>query len=192
MFVPATWLQDAPASLRKVIAVASAVGASPEASELKVVDAGAAISPDAPWLAFGVAPSGVDVAGLKDGHLLIGGKPQPLLDVSGLDRAAVVQVGTSGGQLGVLYSDLGAQAPSFGAPFRLLRGDLAVLDGSDAVREFDRQDPYGGRVAQDGNPQSKWERHMVWLLLLVGVIVFALLAARVTQVRRRKSANTGH
>ena len=92
----------------------------------------------------------------------------------------------------MLYSDLGAQAPSFGAPFRLLRGDLAVLDGSDAVREFDRQDPYGSRVAQDGNPQSKWERHMVWLLLLVGVIVFALLAARVTQVRRRKSANTGH
>ncbi len=33
---------------------------------------------------------------------------------------------------------------------------------------------------------------MVWLLLLVGVIVFALLAARVTQARRRKSANTGH
>ena len=47
-------------------------------------------------------------------------------------------------------------------------------------------------VGHDGNPQSKWERHMVWLLLLVGVIVFALLAARVTQVRRRKSANTGH
>ena len=92
-----------------------------------MVDAGAAVSPGAPWLAFGVAPSGVDVAGLKDGHLLIGGKPQPLLDVSGLDRAAVVQVGTAGGQLGVLYSDLGAQAPSFGAPFRLLRGDLAVL-----------------------------------------------------------------
>jgi hypothetical protein len=77
------------------------VGASPEASELKVVEAGAAVSPGAPWLAFGVAPSGVDVAGLKDGHLLIGGKPQPLLDVSGLDRAAVVQVGSSGGQLGV-------------------------------------------------------------------------------------------
>lgn len=192
VFVPGAWLQDAPASLGKVIAVASAVGASPEASELKVVDAGAAVSPGAPWLAFGVAPAGVDVAGLKDGHLLIGGTSQPLLDVSGLDRAAVVQVGSSGGQLGVLYSDLGAQAPSFGAPFRLLRGDLAVLDGSDAVREFDRQDPYGTRIAQDGNPQSKWERHMVWLLLLVGVIVFALLAARVTQVRRRKSANTGH
>ncbi|MDV9041809.1 hypothetical protein [Stenotrophomonas sp. RAC2] len=192
VFVPSTWLQNAPASLGKVIAVASAVGASPEASELKVVDAGAAVSPGAPWLAFGVAPSGLDVAGLKDGHLLIGGTPQPLLDVSGLDHAAVVQVGTSGGQLGVLYSDLGTQAPVFGPPFRLLRGDLAVLDGTGIVRDFDRQDPYGSRVAQGGNPQSKWERHMVWLLLLVGVIVFALLAARVTQVRRRKSANAGH
>ena len=190
--MPGAWLQDAPASLGKVIAVASAVGASPEVSELKVVDAGAAVSPGAPWLAFGVAPAGVDVAGLKDGHLRVGGTSQPLLDVSGLDHAAVVQVGSSGGQLGVLYSDLGAQAPSFSAPFRLLRGDLAVLDGTDVVREFDRQDPYGTRLAHDGNPQSKWERHMVWLLLLVGVIVFALLAARVTQVRRRKSANAGH
>ncbi|MBN7830377.1 hypothetical protein J5H37_10520 [Stenotrophomonas maltophilia] len=192
VFVPGAWLQDAAASLGKVIAVASAVGASPEASELKVVDAGAAVSPGAPWLAFGVAPAGVDVAGQKDGHLRVGGTSQPLLDVSGLDHAAVVQVGSSGGQLGVLYSDLGAQAPSFSAPFRLLRGDLAVLDGTDVVREFDRQDPYGTRLAHDGNPQSKWERHMVWLLLLVGVIVFALLAARVTQVRRRKSANAGH
>ena len=69
VFVPGAWLQDAPASLGKVIAVASAVGASPEASELKVVDAGAAVSPGAPWLAFAVAPAGVDVAGLKDGHL---------------------------------------------------------------------------------------------------------------------------
>ena len=34
---------------------------------------------------------------------------------------------------------------------------------------------------------------MVWLLLAVGVVVFSLLAARITQVRRRrKSASSGH
>jgi hypothetical protein len=33
----------------------------------------------------------------------------------------------------------------------------------------------------------------VWLLVLVGLVVFALLAARVTQVRRRRtSASNGH
>lgn len=193
VFVPATWLQDAPTSLAKVIAIASAVGASPEAASLKVVDAGATISPTRPYLAFALAPSGVSLAGLKDGQLVIAGKPQPLLDLSGLEHAAAVQVASAGGQAGVLYSDLGTRGPTLGTPFRLLRGDLAVIDGSNVVRDFDSQDPYGSRIAQEGNPQSKWEQHMVWLLLLVGIVVFALAAARITQIRRRrKSASTGH
>lgn len=193
VFVPATWLQDAPTSLAKVIAIASAVGASAQAAELKVVDAGAAISPAKPYLAFDLAPSGVTLAGLKEGHLVIAGKPQALLDLTGLEHAAAVQVASAGGQTGVLYSDLGTQGPTLGTPFRLLRGDLAVIDGSDVVRDFDSQDPYGSRIAEEGNPQSKWEQHMVWLLLLVGIVVFALAAARITQIRRRrKSASTGH
>jgi len=193
VFVPATWLQDAPASLAKVIAIASAVGVSAQAAELKVVDAGTAITPGHPYLAFALAPSGVDPAGLKDGRLVVGGGKQPLLDLAGLDRAAAVQVVDAGGHTGVIYNDLGAQGPLLDQPFRLLRGDLAVLDGSGVVSDFDSKDPYGARVADAGNPQPWWQQHMVWLLVLVGLVVFALLAARVTQIRRRrKSGNTGH
>lgn len=193
VFVPATWLQDAPASLAKVIAIASAVGVSAQAAELKVVEAGTAITPGHPYLAFALAPSGVDPAGLKDGRLVVGGGKQPLLDLAGLDRAAAVQVVDAGGHTGVIYNDLGAQGPLLDQPFRLLRGDLAVLDGSGVVTDFDSKDPYGARVADAGNPQPWWQQHMVWLLVLVGLVVFALLAARVTQIRRRrKSGNTGH
>lgn len=193
VFVPTTWLQDAPASLAKVIAIASAVGVSAQAAELKVVDAGTAITPDHPYLAFALAPSGVDPAGLKDGRLVVGGGKQPLLDLAGLDRAAAVQVVDAGGHTGVIYNDLGAQGPLLEQPFRLLRGDLAVLDGSGVVTDFDSRDPYGARVADAGNPQPWWQQHMVWLLVLVGLVVFALLAARVTQIRRRrKSGNAGH
>lgn len=193
VFVPATWLQDAPASLAKVIAVASAVGVAPQAAELKVVAAGTAISPARPYLAFALAPSGVDPAGLKDGRLVVGGGKQPLLDVAGLDRAAAVQVVDAGGHTGVLYNDLGAQGPLLDQPFRLLRGDLAVLDGSGVVSDFDSHDPYGARLAQTGNPQPWWQQHMVWLLVLVGLVVFALLAARVAQIRRRRASGTsGH
>jgi hypothetical protein len=193
VFVPATWLQDAPASLAKVIAIASAVGVSAQAAELKVVDVGTAITPGHPYLAFALAPSGVDPAGLKDGRLVVGGGKQPLLDLAGLDRAAAVQVVDAGGHTGVIYNDLGAQGPLLDQPFRLLRGDLAVLDGSGVVTDFDSKDPYGARVADAGNPQPWWQQHMVWLLVLVGLVVFALLAARVTQIRRRrKSGNTGH
>jgi len=193
VFVPGTWLQDAPASLAKVIAVASAVGASPEAARLQVVDAGKAVAPGNPFLAFALAPSGVTPAALKDGRLVVAGKPQPLLDVSGLDRAAAVQVVDAGGHVGVLYNDLGAHAPTLDEPFRLVRGDLAVLDGRGVVTDFDSRDPYGARVAAEGNPQPWWRQHMVWLLLLVGVVVFMLLAARVAQVRRRRAtAAQGH
>lgn len=193
VFVPTTWLQDAPASLAKVIAIASAVGVSAQAAELKVVDAGTAITPGHPYLAFALAPSGVDPAGLKDGRLVVGGGKQPLLDLAGLDRAAAVQVVDAGGHTGVIYNDLGAQGPLLEQPFRLLRGDLAVLDGSGVVTDFDSRDPYGARVADAGNPQPWWQQHMVWLLVLVGLVVFALLAARVTQIRRRrKSGNAGH
>jgi hypothetical protein len=193
VFVPGTWLQDAPASLAKVIAVASAVGASPEAARLQVVDAGKAVAPGNPFLAFALAPSGVTPAALKDGRLVVAGKPQPLLDVSGLDRAAAVQVVDAGGHVGVLYNDLGAHAPALDEPFRLVRGDLAVLDGRGVVTDFDSRDPYGARVAAEGNPQPWWRQHMVWLLLLVGVVVFMLLAARVAQVRRRRAtAAQGH
>lgn len=193
VFVPAPWLQDAPASLAKVIAIASAVGVSPQAAELKVVAAGSVISPGHPYLAFALAPSGITAAGLKDGRLVVDGGGKPLLDLAGLDHAAAVQVVGGGGPTGVLYNDLGQQGPSLEAPFRLLRGDLAVLDGSGVVSDFDSKDPYGARVAETGNPQPWWRQHMVWLLLLVGLVVFALLAARVTQIRRRRtSGNSGH
>lgn len=193
VFVPGSWLQDAPASLSKVIAIASATGVSPGAARLQVGEDGKAIKPANPYLAFALAPSGVTPAVVEKDRLVVAGKSQPLLDVGGLDHAAVVQVVSAGGHVGVLYNDLGANAPSLAEPFRLLRGDLAVLDGSGQVRDFDSRDPYGARVAEDGNPQPWWSQHMVWLLLLVGVVVFMLLAARVAQVRRRRaSANPGH
>lgn len=193
VYVPASWLQDAPASLDTVIAIASAVGAAPASAQLKVVQGTAAISPAQPFLAFALAPSGVRPAVVRDGHLQVAGSPQPLLDVSGLDRAALVQVVDAGGQLGVLYSTLGAHAPSLQQPLRLLSGDLAVLDGSGQVNAIDSTDPYGARRAAQDNPQPALQQHMVWLLVLVGLVLFALLAARITQVRRRRAAaNRGH
>ena len=68
-----------------------------------------------------------------------------------------------------------------------------MLDGSGVGSDFDSKDPYGARVADAGNPQPVWQQHMVWLLVLVGLVVFALLAARVAQIRRRrKSGSSGH
>ncbi|UYB51664.1 cellulose biosynthesis cyclic di-GMP-binding regulatory protein BcsB [Xanthomonas sp. AM6] len=195
VFVPSSWLQDAPATLAKVIHLASATGASPMAATLKLGDPKTAIAPNGAYLSFMLAPQGLEQTGaLRGGKLVVSGPGnQVLLDVAGLDRAALVEVVGSGARTGVIYRELGAQGPQLDAPFRLIRGNLALLDARGVVQDFDGQDPTGAQLAEQADPQPVWQQHMVWLLVLVGVIVFMLLAARVTQVRRRrKSAQSGH
>lgn len=188
VFVSTAWLKDGPAALGKVMAVASAVGVSPEQSDLQLVESGAAITPKKPYLAFALSPKGVTQAVAAQGHLQVMGRKVSLLDIKGLERSAAVQVVQAGGQIGVIYSDLGLQNFSLEEPFRLLHGDLAVLNGSGVVKEFNGEDPYGARIAEEGNPEPWWHQHMFWILLLVVVIAFMLLAARVAHVRRRRQA----
>lgn len=193
VFIPRTWLGDAPAALGKVIAVASAVGVAPEHARLQLVAAGTAIRPEQPYLAFGVAPAGANLAAAQGGRLVVSAHAAPVLDLRGIEHAAAVQVIDAGGQLGVVYNDLGARAPRLDAPFQLLRGDVALLGDGGSISQFDSTDPHGATLATEGNPQPWWQQHMVWLLLIVGLVVFALLAARVAQVRRRRqSARQAH
>ncbi|MBN6150050.1 hypothetical protein JR065_06835 [Xanthomonas sp. AmX2] len=195
VFVPSSWLQDAPASLAKVIHIASAAGASPMKAVLKVGEAKTAIAPTGAYLSFALAPKGLEQSGaVRDGKLVVSGPgDQVLLDLAGLDRAALVEVVGSGASTGVIYRELGAQGPQIDEPFRLIRGNLALLDARGVVQDFDGQDPSGAQLAEQADPQPVWQQHMVWLLVLVAVIVLMLLAARVTQVRRRrKSAQNGH
>ncbi|MGV1106819.1 hypothetical protein [Xanthomonas translucens] len=190
VFVPSSWLQDAPASLTKVIHLAGATGASPMQAVLKVGAANTAIAPTGPYLSFVLAPQGLAQSGaVRDGKLVVSGPGnQVLLDLAGLDRAALVEVVGSGASTGVIYRELGTQGPQIAEPFRLIRGNLALLDANGVVQDFDGQDPTGARMAEQSNPQPLWQQHMVVLVVLVGVIVFMLLAARVVQIRRRRRA----
>ncbi|QDI04623.1 hypothetical protein E4A48_13825 [Xanthomonas cerealis pv. cerealis] len=190
VFVPSSWLQDAPTSLTKVIHLAGATGASPMQASLKLGDAKTAIAPTGPYLSFLLAPQGLArSAAVRDGKLVVSGPgKQVLLDLAGLDRAALVEVVGSGASTGVIYRELGTQGPQIAEPFRLIRGNLALLDASGVVQDFDGQDPTGARMAEHSNPQSLWQQHMVWLVVLVAVIAFMLLAARVVQIRRRRRA----
>ncbi|MEE7560833.1 hypothetical protein HH299_14835, partial [Xanthomonas sp. Kuri4-2] len=150
VFVPASWLQDAPRSLAKVIHVASATGASPMKAVLKVGRDGAALTPTGPFLSFGAIPQGyAQGSAVRDGHLVIAGTGnRVLLDLAGLDRAAVVEVIGQSGQNGVIYRELDARGPTIAEPFRLIRGSVALLDARGVVQDFDSQDPTGARLAE--------------------------------------------
>jgi len=192
--VPEAWLQNAPTTLQTVIRVSNAVGASVERATLDVAKGKTVPAPGQPYLAFNVQPEGIQSAAVAEGGQLriSGSKDETLLDLAGLDNAALVEVAGGSGKQGVIYRELGNRIPSIAEPFRLMRGSVAVLDGSGLVQDFDRNDPEGLRVAVDGNPQPAWQRHMVWLLLLVGVVVFLLLAARVAQIRHRRKLENTH
>ena len=179
--LPQAWLDDAPASLSKVIRVANAVGASPLRAELVVDDTAGSGA----FLSFAAA-----VEPGKDGRLVLAADGRTVLDLGGLRDAAVVEVVEQGGQAGVSYREFGA--PRLESPFRLVRGSVALLDGRGLVQDYDAQDPSGARLAEEGNPEPAWQKHMVWLLVLVGAVAFLLLIARVAQVRRRRAASKGH
>lgn len=194
VLVPEAWLQNAPTTLQTVIRISNSVGAAVERATLEVVKGKSLPSQDQSYLAFNLQPEGVKSAAVVDGgHLRISGKQDDtVLDLAGLDNAALVEVTGNSDKQGVIYRELGNRIPSIAEPFRLMRGSVALLDGRGLVQDFDRDDPEGVRLAVDGNPQPAWQRHMVWLLLLIGVIVFLLLAARVAQIRRRRKLTDVH
>lgn len=194
VLVPAAWLQNAPATLQTVIRVSAAVGASAERATLEVVKDKNAPAQSQSYLAFNVPPQGsTSAASVEGGQLRITSKDQEtVLDLAGLDRAALVEVTGDGANTGVVYRELGNGIASIAEPFRLVRGSVALLDGRGLVQDFDREDPEGLRIAVDGNPQPVWQRHMVLLLVLVGVIVLMLLAARIAQIRRRRKTDGAH
>ncbi len=63
-----------------------------------------------------------------------------LLDMSGLSRVAVVSVATSGAQSGVVYRSTGA-APVLNDKLALSRGDIAVVDQTGVLKQFDTVNP---------------------------------------------------
>lgn len=175
--LPASWLADAPVSLSKVIRVANAVGASPLQAELAV---GAGDAAGASLSFLEAAEGGADAA-----RLTLAADGRTVLDLAGLQDAAVVEVVEQGGHTGVRYREFGE--PRIVSPLRLVRGSVALLDARGVVQDYDARDPSGARLAQGADPTPAAQRHMVWLVALVVVIALMLLAARVAQVRRRRA-----
>lgn len=188
LLVPQAWLADPGSSLPQVIRIADAVGFTPDQAVMQVVKTGQPGKPDHAFLAFNVPLDGYrGGTAVTDGKLTLQetGKPLPMLALSGLDRLATVEVAKTGGQTGIVYRGVGDRAPTMIPSFRLTRGNLAVVGDRGLLVQIDTDDPTGSKLAEAGNPQSTWERYMSIWLVLIGVIIFVLLAARITHVRRR-------
>ncbi|WP_034293510.1 cellulose biosynthesis cyclic di-GMP-binding regulatory protein BcsB [Herbaspirillum sp. RV1423] len=175
-------------SLPQVIRIAEAVGFSTDLSALRIVKTGQTGKPEHAFLAFDVALDGDRPAGVvRDGKLVLkeNDKPLPMLELADMNRLATVEVLKSSDQIGILYRNIGTQAPTPAGSFRLTRGNFAVVGDNGLLLQIDTNDPTGSELADASNPQSMWEKHMTLWLIIIGALAFALIAARVAQVRRR-------
>ncbi|WP_432723392.1 cellulose biosynthesis cyclic di-GMP-binding regulatory protein BcsB [Jeongeupia wiesaeckerbachi] len=184
--VPASWLGDAPAQLHRLIRIAGAAGISAAQARLQVVPTGQTPRIDAPFLALDV-PVGQALTSVENGRLVInGGKnKQAVLDLATLDRLAVVEVAKSGEYLGIAYRSIGKQAPLPARPFRLTRGDIAVLGDEGAILQIDSRAPTE-LDAIKAEPTALWQGLSTPWKFAAGAVLLLVLAALLRRLFRKK------
>lgn len=181
-------------SLPGLINIAFAAGVSPQRTTSQFAAAGQRPAVNGNFLAVGVIPAGTNpVAQFKGGQLLLSNQG-PLLDVAELQDVAIAEVVSSGTQAGIIYHGSKQSLPALpamaGRMPLLGKGNLAAIGPEGILLTIDRNDPTGEKLARDANPQSIWDRYWWAWSTLIGIIVLALLAARITQVRRRNKGDT--
>lgn len=196
LMIPSRYLLDARNSLPRVIQLVSATGLSPMHATLDVAaDESAILRPSVSFLAMDVKLADADPKALVDGdHLIIKGMSgSEQLDVSGLERIGVAQVLTAGTETGVLWQTIGATPPTFDRPFRLARGDVALVGSRGPLVEIDSSDPAGSRMVADTSEETPlyrraWERGTSWgVYTILGFLVFfILLFVGASWVKRRR------
>lgn len=188
LMVPQSHLNDAVATLPRVIRLAASTGLSPVRAKFQPVADGQRPKVTGPYLAVDVMPDGV-AEGVKpeqDRLYLAGTKDRPLLDVRGLNRVGILEVHGKGDNLGAVYRTLGQQAPSMEKPIMLSGGNLAIMGNNGLRTEVNTRDPSGQGAMKEAQP-GLFERGYWWLLPIVLVALFVGLLVFASRMRRRKA-----
>jgi hypothetical protein len=190
LLVPIAYLYDSQNTLPRVITLASSTGVSPaRARFIPVMDVGPP-KIKGPFLSIDVPlKDAVSELKLEGGRLFLGSESErPLLDISGLNRAGVLEVTRLGRDAGAIYRTLGRDAPLMDKPMKLSGGNIAVIGMSGLRAELNTIDPSGQGMSREARP-GLTERGFWWLLPLVLVGFVTALLAYAYGVHRRKSAS---
>ncbi|WP_321783080.1 cellulose synthase [Paraburkholderia sp. J94] len=188
VLVPQAYLADPLASLPRVARLANAVGVLPARASLQVVADGQAAQPSGAFLAADV-PLNQEAghASFADGRITLKGRGgSTLVDMSGLAQLGVIEVARAGSTPGVLYRSVGAP-PVLPASLQLLQGDVAIVDGSGVVKQFDTQ--YAGGVPPADDQRGWFTRHWTaWGVptLAIALLLLLLIGAGWARSRARK------
>lgn len=188
LMLPTSYLDDARATLPRVIYLASSTGVSATNATLSWVAADKVQDPLRSFLAMDVPFAGnknrVNVDG--DRLVLADHSKRTLLDIEGLDRVGTLEVATVDGKEGIIYQTVGAHAPQLDQSFQLARGNFAAIGSQGLLTELDTDNASGRDLIEDD--QSFSFRKSMWLgLPALGLVFFIALMVYASRVRRRKA-----
>lgn len=193
LLVPISYLYDSQNSLPRVISLAASTGVSPgRAKFIPVVDAGPP-KLKGPFLAIDVPLNEADKSEVKleGGRLFVaGGSERPLLDVSGLNRAGLLEVTKVGRDAGAVYRTLGRDAPLLDKPMQLSGGNVAVIGPAGLRAEVNTIDPSGQGMARETRPALA-DRNYWWMLPVMLIAFVGVLLAYAYRAQRRKDREGG-
>ncbi len=193
VIVPEAYLNDAPASLMRVVRMAVASGVTPVRAELVVAAQGQAVTPTRPFLAMETPVDGAKArVEIKDARLRVNGKKTPWLDVNGLANLSAIEVTSAHSQHGLYWQTLGSQAAMQGKPFVLNRGDIALIGAQGPVSWVDSSNPSASQPPRAGEGAFyEWRRYLSWGVPLVSIalLVFLLLVVWAYRMKRNSSRN---
>jgi hypothetical protein len=189
LMVPVALLADAPASLGRVVRLAAATGVAPANARFTAVDGNAMPAPGGAFLAVELpAAEGLSKVKTSAGHLVMtANSGNAVLDISGLDRVAVLEVIKVGDATGVMYRNVGTQPPPMDKAILLTQGDIAILGANGVLREINTADPSGSNAI--GEERTPWllSRGYWWMVPIVFIVFMIALLVLASRVRRRKS-----
>jgi hypothetical protein len=191
LLVPASHLENAPATLPRVVRLAASTGLSPSNAKFQAVAGGGSPKIDGPFLAVDVPVNG-DKSEVKaeNGRLFLSGSDdKPLLDVRGLNRVGVLEVTKAGGSMGAVYRTLGNEPPPMDKPMQLSDGNVAIMGNNGLRTEVNTHDPSGQAAMREARP-SIFERSYWWLVPILVVAFFLALLVYASRARRRRKAGT--
>ena len=190
VMVPASYLASAATTLPRVIRVAATTGVSPLNARFTAVSGETVPAPGGPFLSmelpFKDAKARVN---LKDGHLIMSGdRDTVILDVTGLNNIAVVEVVKAGADTGVVYRNVGTEPPNMDKPLLLSQGDIAVIGSRGLLSEVNSADPGGRSVVHSDDSPWLLARGYWWMLPIIGIAFMIALLVFASRMRRRKAA----
>lgn len=188
VMLPQNYLSDASNTLPRVINIATSTGVSAVHATMSVIATGKEQDPSSSFLAIDVPfKDGKNLATIDGGRLVLAdGSKRALLDISGLDHVGTLQMARIGGQSGIVYRTVGANPPTLEKPFKLSRGNFAVIGSAGLLKELDTENASGRDLIQDDNEFSL-RKAIWWGIPILAIALFIVLMVYASRMRRRRA-----